>query len=170
MTGILETLFTVANFRTNYISCPRQMLFKAYDAGSENLPVDEEVFSLCCLDWTMHDIIYKICSVTEWGLAKTKGAFEGSAVDLRDGFIHFSTASQLRETVARHFPGKDNLVILAVNAVALGDLLKWEPSRGGDLFPHLYGELSLSAALSVMPLPLNEKGEHVFPLLHEERC
>lgn len=111
----------------------------------------------------MQKIIYKICSVVEWGNAKAKGVFEGSAVDLNDGFIHFSTAEQVRETALKHFSGRDGLVLIAVNADSLGAQLKWEVSRGGDLFPHLYGALALSSALSVKPLPLNEKGEHVFP-------
>lgn len=113
----------------------------------------------------MRNVIYKICSFAEWGHAKAKGVFEGSAVDLTDGFIHFSTASQVEETAARHFSGKDDLVLIAVNAESLGPKLKWEVSRGGDLFPHLYGQFRVSSALSVKPLPLNEKGVHVFPEL-----
>lgn len=108
-------------------------------------------------------LIYKICSKTEWGHAKCKGVFEGSAVDLADGFIHFSTAEQVRETARKHFSGQDDLVLIAVNGASLGPELKWETSRGGQLFPHLYADLRLSSALSVRPLPLDEKGDHIFP-------
>lgn len=113
----------------------------------------------------MAKVIYKICSFAEWGNAKVKGVFEGSEVDLKDGYIHFSTAQQVRETAARHFSGKDDLVLISVHVASLGQSLKWETSRGGDLFPHLYGALSITSALSVKPLPLDEKGEHVFPEL-----
>lgn len=106
--------------------------------------------------------IYKICPAEEWAAAEQSGAFAGSAVDLADGFIHFSTAAQAVETARRHFAGQDGLVLVAVDAAKLGPELKWEPSRGGDLFPHLYGPLPASAARSVSPLPLSEDG-HVFP-------
>src|SRR5437667_2816553 len=99
-------------------------------------------------------VIYKICTATEWREAERAGAYRGSAVDRRDGFIHFSTAEQVAETAARHFAGQHDLVLVSVDAEALGAGLKWEPSRGA-LFPHLYGELTVSAALSVDPLPLD---------------
>lgn len=107
--------------------------------------------------------IYKICSAAEWQAAVTAGVFQGSAVDLRDGFIHFSTAAQVRETAARHFAGADNLVLVAFDDAALGPALRYEPSRGGDLFPHLYGSLDAATALCVKPLPLGDDGRHVFP-------
>jgi uncharacterized protein (DUF952 family) len=107
--------------------------------------------------------IYKICTAAEWHAAEHAGAYRGSAVDHRDGFIHFSTAEQATETAARHFAGQLDLVVLAVDAATLGERLKWEPSRGGALFPHLYGELPLSAVLRVDPLPLDASGRHVFP-------
>ena len=109
--------------------------------------------------------IYKICPAALWRDAERAGAFRGSPADLRDGFIHFSTAAQLPETVARHFAGERDLVLVAVAAAALGDALKWEPSRGGALFPHLYGELPLSAVRWVEALRLDAGGRHVFPEL-----
>lgn len=91
--------------------------------------------------------------------------FRGAAVDLRDGYIHFSTATQAIETAARHFAGQRDLVLAAIDAESLGDRLKWEPSRGGALFPHLYGTLPMSAVRRVAPLPLGPDGRHVFPEL-----
>ncbi len=110
--------------------------------------------------------IYKICTTQEWAQAEHAGAFTGSAVDLEDGFIHFSTGAQAVETARRHFAGQDGLVLVAVDAGALGAELKWEPSRGGDLFPHLYAPLPVSAATSVVALPLTDDG-HVFPHLDD---
>jgi uncharacterized protein (DUF952 family) len=107
--------------------------------------------------------IYKICSAQEWEQAKRDGTYRGSAVDHRDGFIHFSTAEQAAETAAKHFAGLHDLVLVAVDADTLGHRLKWEPSRGGALFPHLYGGLELSAVQRVDPLPLDAAGRHVFP-------
>ncbi|WP_225768125.1 DUF952 domain-containing protein [Inquilinus sp. Marseille-Q2685] len=106
--------------------------------------------------------IYKICSAAEWAAAEAEGAYRGSAVDHQDGFIHFSTAEQAEETAARHFAGRDGLVLVAVDPAALGDALRWEPSRGGALFPHLYAELPLAAVRGVAPLPLVD-GRHAFP-------
>ena len=110
-------------------------------------------------------LIYKICSASEWRDAEAAGAFAGAAVDLRDGFIHFSTGSQVEETASRHFAGRPDLVLVAVAAERLGDALRWEPSRGGALFPHLYGVLPVSAAERVHPLGLGPDGRHVFPAL-----
>ena len=104
-----------------------------------------------------------------WREATKAGVFRGSEHDARDGFIHFSTAAQTRETAARHFAGQDDLLLLRVEAVLLGDRLKWEPSRGGALFPHLYGELALNAVTGIEPLPLGADGTHVFPPLDDER-
>jgi uncharacterized protein (DUF952 family) len=108
--------------------------------------------------------IYKIAPATLWREAERAGAFTGAPVDLADGFIHFSTAAQVRETAARHFAGQKDLVLVAVDADALGSALRHEPSRGGALFPHLYGTLALSAVRWVKPLPLGPEG-HVFPEL-----
>jgi uncharacterized protein (DUF952 family) len=107
--------------------------------------------------------IYKICTAAEWHEAEREGVYRGSAVDRQDGFIHFSTAAQARETAAKWFAGQRDLVLVAVDGAALGERLKWEPSRGGALFPHLYGELPLSAVRAVDALPLDQSGQHVFP-------
>jgi uncharacterized protein (DUF952 family) len=93
-------------------------------------------------------LIYKVLRASEWADMQARSIFKGSPDDQRDGFIHFSTAEQLEGTIARHFAGERELVVLEVDAAALGDKLKWEPSRGGALFPHLYGELPLSAVLN----------------------
>jgi uncharacterized protein (DUF952 family) len=107
--------------------------------------------------------IYKICTSAEWREAERTGVYRGSAVDCKDGFIHFSTAEQAAETAAKWFAGQRDLVLVAVDADALGDNLKWEPSRGGALFPHFYGELDVKTVLRVDPLPLDETGRHKFP-------
>lgn len=108
-------------------------------------------------------LVFKICGEDEWRRAEREKVFRGSAVDLRDGFIHFSTAEQLAETAAKHFAGRADLLLIAVDADALGEKLRFEPSRGGALFPHLYGELSLSAVRFVEPMPLGENGLHLLP-------
>jgi uncharacterized protein (DUF952 family) len=109
--------------------------------------------------------IYKICERALWEEAEQAGRFDGAAVDRRDGFIHFSTAAQVGETAARHFAGAADLVLVAVDADALGGALRFEPSRGGALFPHLYGALPLAAVRWVKPLPLGPGGRHAFPEL-----
>lgn len=109
--------------------------------------------------------IYKICPEQLWREAEEEGRFTGAPVDAADGFIHFSTAAQVRETAARHFAGQDELLLVAVDPERLGEALRYEPSRGGDLFPHLYAPLDLSAVLWVRPLPLGTDGSHVFPPL-----
>jgi uncharacterized protein (DUF952 family) len=111
--------------------------------------------------------IYKICATDEWAEAERDGAFRGSAVDYADGYIHFSTASQVAATAARHFAGKTGLKLVAVEADELGDALKWEASRGGALFPHLYGALPLAAVRWVKPLRLDDDGRHVLPPLED---
>jgi uncharacterized protein (DUF952 family) len=97
-------------------------------------------------------LIYKVCAAREWSDAVAVGTYRGSAVDLRDGFIHFSTKAQLEETLRRHFVGQSDLVLVEVDAGALGVALRWEPSRGGQIFPHLYGELPVAAARKVSPI------------------
>lgn len=109
--------------------------------------------------------LYKICPAALWRAAESAGVFRGSEVDLRDGFIHFSTAEQAAETAAKHFAGQRDLVLLRVDGAALGDRLKWEPSRGGALFPHLYGDLDPAAVTKVDSLPLGPQGRHRFPPL-----
>jgi uncharacterized protein (DUF952 family) len=108
-------------------------------------------------------LVYKICPRALWREAEAAGRFTGAPVDHADGFIHFSTAAQARETAARHFAGQDDLVLVAVEADALGPALRYEPSRGGDLFPHLYGDLPLGAVRAVFDLPRGEDGTHRFP-------
>jgi uncharacterized protein (DUF952 family) len=107
-------------------------------------------------------LIYKICPAALWRDAEAAGEFAGAPVDRRDGYIHFSTAEQVAETAQRHFAGEGDLVVVAVDAQALGEALRFEPSRGGALFPHLYGPLPLSAVRSVAALPLGPDGRHVF--------
>lgn len=109
--------------------------------------------------------IYRIVSADVWQRAEAAGSFGGTEHDLRDGFIHFSTAAQVAGTAARHYAGLAGLLLVSVNAEALGSALRWEPSRGGALFPHLYGALPLSAVTSVAPLPLGPDGVHVLPVI-----
>jgi uncharacterized protein (DUF952 family) len=108
--------------------------------------------------------IYKIVSAALWRESEAAGRFSGSPVDVLDGFIHFSTATQVRETAAKHFAGVPDLVIVAVAVEAIdGPNLRWEPSRGGNLFPHLYGDLPCAAVQWVKPLPLDSDVHHQFP-------
>lgn len=109
------------------------------------------------------DLIFKIVPEKLWHEAEAKGTFKGSAVDLADGFIHFSTAAQLRETAAKHFAGQDDLLIVAIDEEKLGEALRYEVSRGGALFPHLYAPLPFTAVAWVKPLPLGADGHHIFP-------
>jgi uncharacterized protein (DUF952 family) len=112
-------------------------------------------------------IIYKICSAPLWRAAEHAGVCRGSDADRRDGFIHFSTAAQVVETAAKHFAGQSDLLLVSIDAGKLGGRLKWEPSRGGLLFPHLYGDLDLAAVVRVEPLPLGADRHHIFPPLNE---
>jgi uncharacterized protein (DUF952 family) len=107
--------------------------------------------------------IYKICERAEWREAQRDGRYSGSAVDHRDGFIHFSTATQAVETAEKHFAGQKDLMLIAVDADALGAALKWEPSRGGALFPHLYGAVPLAAVRWAKLLPDESGGKRAFP-------
>ena len=103
-------------------------------------------------------LIYKLLDQAAWGEAQAAGAFKGSAVDLADGFIHFSSAGQVAETARRHFAGQAGVVLLTVDADRLDQPLRWEPSRGGDLFPHLYAPLPASAVISERLLELDADG------------
>ncbi|HJO36124.1 MAG TPA: DUF952 domain-containing protein [Gammaproteobacteria bacterium] len=107
-------------------------------------------------------LIYKIFRASEWQAFSEEGRTDGAPVDLADGYIHLSTAAQAPETAAKHFAGEDGLFLLAVRVDTLGDDLKWEPSRGGALFPHLYRPLQLADLAWTLPLPL-EDGTHIFP-------
>jgi uncharacterized protein (DUF952 family) len=109
--------------------------------------------------------IYKILPRTEWAAALGAGRFAGSAVDRQDGFIHFSTAGQAAETAQRHFAGQADLVVLEVEGDDLGEALRWEPSRGGALFPHLYDELSAGLVRAVHEAPLGADDVPQIPAL-----
>jgi len=108
-------------------------------------------------------VIYKLAPAALWREAEAAGAFHGAPVDLADGFIHFSTAGQVRETARRHFARAADLVLVAIDGDRLGAALRYEPSRGGDLFPHLYAPLDLAAVLWTAPLPLGPDGLHQWP-------
>jgi uncharacterized protein (DUF952 family) len=109
--------------------------------------------------------IYKICPASAWREAERQGVYRGSADDSRDGFIHFSTASQVAETAKKHFFGQTGLFLIAVDAAALGEALRLEPSRNGELFPHLYGELDLGAVTGVFDMHARSDGTHDIPEL-----
>jgi uncharacterized protein (DUF952 family) len=109
--------------------------------------------------------IYKICPGSAWREAERQGVYGGSADDLRDGFIHFSSPTQLAETARKHFLGQAGLLLIEVDAGALGKALRWEASRNGDLFPHLYGQLDLGAVVSVRELHERSDGSHEIPEL-----
>ncbi|EBY6940151.1 DUF952 domain-containing protein [Salmonella enterica subsp. enterica] len=113
----------------------------------------------------MAQTIYKIVPDALWRQAEKSGVFEGAPVDIADGFIHFSMADQVEETAAKHFAGQDGLLLVAIDPDALGPELKFEPSRGGALFPHLYGKLQRTAVKWVRPLPVGKDGLHVFQKL-----
>lgn len=108
-------------------------------------------------------LIYKICSEALWRDAEAAGAFAGAPVDLADGYIHFSTAAQLRETARRHFSGQRGLLLIAFDQAGFGRSLRWEPSRGGALFPHLHAPLDPRAARWIAPLPLGRDGVPLIP-------
>jgi len=110
------------------------------------------------------NIAYKVLLADELILLERDGVFAGAPVDVADGYIHMSTAAQLGETIEKHFSGREDLQIVAVDLDALGDALRWEPSRGGALFPHLYGLLSLDAVIAYGPLEYGELGEIRYPV------
>lgn len=110
-------------------------------------------------------LIYKIFTGDEWTALDATGATTGAPVDLADGFIHFSTAEQAPETARKHFAGREGLILAAIDADTLGAALRWEPSRGGALFPHLYAPLSREAVSWASPLPIGPDGRHRFPVL-----
>lgn len=106
--------------------------------------------------------IYKILPAPLWAQAVVDGIFRGSPVDIHDGFVHFSTAAQVKETAAKYFAGEADLALVAFDDAALGDI-RYEPSRGGQLFPHLYAPVDPGLALWAKPLPLAADGSHIFP-------
>src|ERR1700722_9261224 len=108
------------------------------------------------------NLVFKIVSSTEWRAAEASGVFAGAAVDRADRYIHFSTAAQAPETAAKWFGGRDDLTLVAIDADALGARLRWEPSRGGALFPHLYAGFPMSPVVSSRPWPVGSDGGHVF--------
>ena len=109
----------------------------------------------------MQPLIYKVCSQAEWDNAVDQAAFHGSADDLRDGFIHLSTAEQLIGTLARHFSGARDLLLIGYDPKSFGNSLKWEASRSGQMFPHVYGVLPPAEALSIETLRLGADGQHI---------
>ena len=109
--------------------------------------------------------VYKVCAAPLWREAERTGSFRGAAIDLQDGYIHLSTATQVAETLAKHFAGQTGLLLIEVDTARLGEALKWEPSRGGALFPHLYGVLDPAAVTRVVPLSLDAQGHHILPPL-----
>ena len=109
--------------------------------------------------------IYKIAPASAWREAERHGVYRGSADDIRDGFIHFSTVAQVAETARKHFVGQAGLFLIELDAEALGDALRWEPSRDGALFPHLYGDLDLGAVTNVFELQTRSDGSHEIPEL-----
>ncbi len=111
----------------------------------------------------MSNIIYHICRNDEWDAAQNTGHYDGSSQDVEDGFIHFSTAAQVRASAAKHRLGQTGLVLLSVDTDRLGDAIKWEKSRGGQLFPHLYRSLKVSEIIRADRLDLTDVGDHVFP-------
>ena len=113
-------------------------------------------------------LIYHMCRRTEWAAAEAAGSYRGSSQDATDGFIHFSTAEQIRESARKHRADQTDLVLVTVDASRLRDALKWEASRGGALFPHLYGPLRLDAVIRIDPLPLGPDGTHLFPKLIDD--
>ena len=110
----------------------------------------------------MNKTVYKILTTDQWSALQAQGVSEGAPIDVEDGFVHFSNAEQLQETADKHFKDQSGLFLIAMDSQALGGQLRWEPSRGGDLFPHLYAELRLDKVLWVKPLPL-EEGRHHLP-------
>ena len=111
----------------------------------------------------MANPLYKVVPSLVWKEAESTGFFRGAGIDLQDGFIHLSAPGQVVETVTLHFAGQKNLLLVTIDGDKLGDSLQWEPSRGGELFPHVYGAIPIETVERVDPLPLGEDGNHQFP-------
>lgn len=109
-------------------------------------------------------MIFKVVAATAWTIAEEQGEFRGAEIDIADGYIHFSNSDQVVDTVAKHFEGQHGLLLVAVKAEMLGEALRWEETRNGDSFPHLYGNLSLDCVESVTELPIGKDGRHIFRL------
>ena len=109
----------------------------------------------------MVNLIYKICPASIWNKARTRGIFEGSGIDLIDGYIHFSTAALVGQTSARHITGQRDLGLGSAEATHLS--ITWEPARDGDLFPHLYDTLPMTAIIRVIDIPVDDNNQHAFP-------
>jgi uncharacterized protein (DUF952 family) len=107
--------------------------------------------------------VYKIAEAEAFAAARRQGVFAGAAIDITDGYIHLSTAAQVSETLRLHFRGRHDLVVAAVRTAALGAALRWEPSRGGDLFPHLYGPLDMAAVDWTEPIEVGDRGDCALP-------
>ena len=112
---------------------------------------------------TDQPIVYKVLPRDEWRLAEDSGVFAGSGIDVEDGYIHLSSGDQVVATVEKYFAGQTDLVLVSFSSDCV-DNLRWEKSRGDDLFPHAYGPISIEAVLSVVPLPLVD-GKHEIPVL-----
>ena len=108
-------------------------------------------------------MIYHLARKAEWESSMEAGVYHGTAEDHADGFLHFSTAEQVAESARKHRAGERDLILLFVDEDALDDKLVWEPSRGGQLFPHLYASLQVAAVVKTADLPLDESGIHIFP-------
>lgn len=119
-------------------------------------------FSVILMSTAQNKLIYKIETRLVWELAMAKGVYVGAKIDLDDGFIHFSTAEQARETASKHFDGREGLIIAAIDSGTLEDNLKWEVSRGDALFPHLYAHLDMASVVATFDLPLDKNGNHIF--------
>ncbi len=117
----------------------------------------------------MDRLVYKIAPRMLWEAAEATGVFAGASIDFEDGFIHLSSGAQVKETARLYFADQPDLLLIAVDTAAVGEALKWEASRGGDLFPHLYAPLEFSAVEFVVPLPLGPDGAHQFPDLETGR-
>ena len=113
---------------------------------------------------TTGQLIFKITPRSDWQAAQEAGVFTGAPIDIQDGYIHFSAADQVAETASKHFAGQQDLLLVAVNADALGRNLKWEVSRGGALFPHLYADLTMDKVVWTRAMPLSDDGVHVIPM------
>ncbi len=110
----------------------------------------------------MTETAYKIVAAADWRAAVAEGRYEGSAVDLADGYIHMSTGEQLVETARRHYAGQTDLLLLSVDLTRFGEDLVWEPSRGGALFPHLYAPLPVASVTATRPFSVAEDGAMIF--------